>query len=193
MAPMSYTNIVNHDPPILTVGFSSGTGIKDSTANLLATKECTINIISEWFVEAANYCAIDAPSNVSEWELSGLTPVESKLVKAPRVAESAFVIEAKLVSYQEWFSKTEPGKRTGVMAVLEGVRFVVREDAMNEERSVVDVSVLRPVGRLGGVSYGVVREGFELPRPIWGKEKEKGVPREVAERVEREEKEKAEK
>lgn len=48
---MSYTQIVNHDPPIITVGFSGGTGLKDSTKHLLASKECTVNIISEWFIE----------------------------------------------------------------------------------------------------------------------------------------------
>ena len=54
----------------------------------------------------------------------------------------------------------------------------------------VDVSVLRPVARLGGVSYAVVRGGFELPRAAWGREKENGVPKEVAERAERKEREK---
>jgi flavin reductase (DIM6/NTAB) family NADH-FMN oxidoreductase RutF len=48
---MSYTQIVNHDPPIITVGLSGGTGLKDSTKHLLASKECTVNIISEWFIE----------------------------------------------------------------------------------------------------------------------------------------------
>ena len=51
LAPMSYFQTVNHDPPIFTVGVSGGTGTKDSAANLLETGECTLNIISDWFVE----------------------------------------------------------------------------------------------------------------------------------------------
>lgn len=58
-------------------------------------------MISEPFVEAANYTSIDAPKGVSEWALSGLTPVESKVVKSPRVGESAFAMECDL---GEWRS-----------------------------------------------------------------------------------------
>ena len=51
-----------------------------------------------------------------------------------------------------------------MLAIVEGVNFWVREDAVNEERSVVDFAVLRPVSRLGGIMYGRTVEGFELPR-----------------------------
>ena len=48
LAPFSYFNVVCHDPPIFVLGFSGGLGkAKDSLANLLGTKECTLNIISE--------------------------------------------------------------------------------------------------------------------------------------------------
>lgn len=39
----------------------------------MATKEFTVNIISEHFIEAANSTSIEAPSNVNEWLVSGLT------------------------------------------------------------------------------------------------------------------------
>lgn len=58
-----------------------------------------VNIISEAFVEAANYTSIDAPHEVSEWELSGLTREASTLVKPPRVKESAFSMECVLEHY----------------------------------------------------------------------------------------------
>ena len=53
LAPMSYTSLANHDPPILTVGFAGGfDNAKDSLRNLMDTRECVINIISEHFIEA---------------------------------------------------------------------------------------------------------------------------------------------
>lgn len=120
LAPMSYTNVVSHDPPIFTIGLSGGKGApKDTTRNLLESGECTINIISEWFVEAANACSINAPFGTSEWPISGLTPAPSKLVKSARVAESAFAIEAKLIAHHEWESPST-GKKTGVLAILQG-------------------------------------------------------------------------
>lgn len=77
------------------------------------------------------------------------------------------------------------------MVILEGVRFHVREDAINEQRNIIDPGVLKPVSRLGGVTYGVVREGFELVRPNVGPECEKSeVVRKVVEEAERKKAEK---
>ena len=61
------------------------------------------------------------------------------------------------------------------MAIVEGTRFWVREDAINEERNLVDPGVLRPISRLGGITYGRLVEGFELPRPDFEEEKGKGM------------------
>jgi len=64
---------------------------------MLLYSRFVVNIISEAFLEAANYTSIDAPPEVSEWELSGLTKESSKMVKPPRVKESAFSMECVLV------------------------------------------------------------------------------------------------
>ena len=126
-----------------------------------------INIISEHFIEAANLTSVNSPYGISEWALSGLTPASSASVAAPRVKESIFSIEGKLMETKEFESRATPGKKTGVLAIIEGVRFWVREDALNNDRSLIDPAVLRPVSRLGGISYGRLTEGFELPRPDW--------------------------
>ena len=133
-----------------------------------------LNIISEDFIEAANACAIDLPYGQTEWQVSGLTPADCSQVKPRRVKESVFSIEAKLLNTQEWESRKTPGKKTGVMAVVEGVRFWVREDAINEERNLIDPKVLKPVARLGGIGYGRITEAFEIPRPILKEEEQKG-------------------
>lgn len=52
-----------------------------------------------------------------------------------------------------------------MLAIVEGVYFHVREDALNEDRNVVDFKVLRPVGRLAGVTYSRSTEGYEILRP----------------------------
>lgn len=145
LAPFSYFNMVNHDPPVFTIGFSGGfAAAKDSLKNVTESKECVINIISEHYVEAANSASVNAPYGVSEWALSGLTPAESREVKASRVKEAIFSIEAKLLNTQEFESRATPGKKTGVLVVLEGVRFWVREDAINEEKNQIDPAVSFP-------------------------------------------------
>lgn len=116
---------------------------KDSLANLVATEECVLNIISEEYIEAANFCSINAPAGTSEWALSGLHPAKSTLVKPDRVKEAVFSIEAKLVETREWESRVTPGKKTGVLAIVEGARFWVREDAIDEEGVLIDPAVSR--------------------------------------------------
>lgn len=142
LAPFSYFNMISHDPPLFVIGFSGGlANAKDSLANLLKTEECTLNIISEDFIEAANYTSLNAPLGVSEWSFSGLTPAKSKIVKPDRVQESIFNIEGKLVKTMEWESKATPGKKTGVTVIIEGVNFWVREDAVDEAGVIIDPAV----------------------------------------------------
>lgn len=171
LAPFSYTQVINHDPPLFVVGFSSA-GIekaKDSLKNLVESGECVINMISEHFIEAANATSINAPYGVSEWALSGLTPAPCTQVKASRVKEAVFAVEGKLESFREFDSKAMPGRKSGVMAIIEGVNFWVREDAINEEKTIIDPKILKPVARLGGISYARVTEGMEILRPDWQK------------------------
>lgn len=77
LSPMSYFNMVSHAPPTIMISIQSSpknaNGLKDTTTNILETKEFCCSIISETFVEAANCTAVDAPGDVEEWDLSGLT------------------------------------------------------------------------------------------------------------------------
>jgi len=192
LAPFSYTQVINHDPPIFIIGYAGGRDqAKDSLRNLTETGECVINIISEHFIEAANSTSINAPYGVSEWALSGLTPAPCTDVKASRVKEAVFAAECKLMETKEFESRATPGKKTGVLAIVEGVRFWAREDAINEDRNIIDPSVctlrgasndlysadgekiLKPIARLGGITYARINEGIELPRPDWDEHKAK--------------------
>ncbi|KAH6654286.1 hypothetical protein BKA67DRAFT_518339 [Truncatella angustata] len=172
LAPFSYFNVINHDPPLFVLGFAATKDKpKDTLKNLLESGECTVNIISEGFIEAANATSVDAPYGASEWDVSGLTPVhDCKDVKAARVGEAVFSVECKLESVREFESRATPGKKTGCLVVLEGTRFWVREDAINEERSIVDPEVLKPISRLGGITYGRLTEALEIPRPVFEKD-----------------------
>lgn len=175
LAPFSYTQMFNHDPPIFGVGFSGGMdNAKDSLKNLLETGEVVINMVGDHYLEAMNSTAIDLPYGQSEWATSGLTPGETKVVAPSRVKEAIFSIEGKLLNTQEFESRTQPGKITGVLAVIEGVHFWVREDAINEDRNLIDPAVLRPVARLGGITYARVTDGVEIPRPVLNKERDEG-------------------
>ncbi|KAF1844186.1 flavo protein-like protein oxygenase [Cucurbitaria berberidis CBS 394.84] len=168
LAPFSYFNLMSHDPPIFVLGFSGGLDkAKDTLKNLLDTKEAVVNIITEEYIEAANYTSINAPEGVSEWAFSGLHAERSTYVKPDRVKEAVFSIEAKLIETREWTSKNPatPDKKTSVTVFLEGVNFWVRHDAIDEQGVLIDPAVMKPISRLGGISYGRTTQIFELPRP----------------------------
>ncbi|PFH63129.1 hypothetical protein XA68_17773 [Ophiocordyceps unilateralis] len=168
LAPFSYFNVVGHDPPLYIVGFTSdaGPGAKDTLRNVLESKEAVINLVCETFIEAANAASIDAPYGVSEWSLTGLTPLQDcQTVRCPRVAQAVFSIEVKLDSFKEYESRATPGRKSSTVVTFEGTRFWVRDDALNESKTLIDPSVLRPMSRLGGISYGRTTEALELQRP----------------------------
>lgn len=145
LAPFSYFNVINHDPPLFVIGIASpadGASAKDTVRHLSETGECVINIISEGYIEAANVTSVNAPRDASEWVVSGLTPARDTVeVKAPRVKEAIFSIEGKVESMREFKSKAVAGKTSGTMVVIEGVRFWARGDAISETRDLIDPAV----------------------------------------------------
>ncbi|KAI1798605.1 hypothetical protein F4811DRAFT_566306 [Daldinia bambusicola] len=167
LAPFSYFNLINHDPPLFALGIAAPLAApKDTLRNIRDSGECVVSVVGEDFLEAANAASVDAPYGASEWDASGLTPAfDTADVRAPRVKEAVFSVECKLESIREFESRATPGKKSGCLVVLEGTRFWVREDALNEERNLIDPAVLRPVSRLGGITYARVREAVEIQRP----------------------------
>ncbi|KAI0466522.1 hypothetical protein F4859DRAFT_497081 [Xylaria cf. heliscus] len=174
LAPFSYFEVVEHDPPMFIVSFSSRPGrMKDTYQNLKDTGECVINTVSENMIEAVNATSIDAPRDISEWDISGLHRAPTSTVKPKRVRESVFSIEGKVVDIKEFKSHATKGKSIGGFALIKATRFWVREDAANEDFSHIDLNKLRPVGQLGGMAYGRITSTFDLPRPRWDDEQPK--------------------
>ncbi|KAF7597624.1 hypothetical protein BBP40_000102 [Aspergillus hancockii] len=171
LSPFSYFQVIDHDPPMFIVGFSSRPGrVKDTYRNLKETGECVINTVSEDMIEAVNATSIDAPYGVSEWEVSGLTEAESSTVAPGRVKESVFSVEGKVIDIKEFKDHQKPGMSIAATVLIKATRFWVREGAADEDFSHIDLEELRPVGQLGGVSYGRVVETFERPRRRWSEE-----------------------
>ena len=173
LAPFSYFQMVDHDPPMFIVSFSSRNGqMKDTYTNMKDTKECVINTVSENMIEAVNASSIDAPYGVSEWDITGLTEGEKTTVKPSRVKESVLSIEGKVVDIKE-FEGHRPGMSGSAIFLVEATRLWVWEDAANEDFSHIELDKLRPIGQLGGMAYGRITSTFDLPRTRWVDERPK--------------------
>lgn len=167
LSPFSYFQVIDHDPPMFIVGFSSRPGReKDTFRKLKETGECVINTVSESMIEAVNASSIDAPYGLSEWQISGLHEAPTSTVKPSRVQESVLSIEGKVIDIKEFGAPSE-GMSVAGLAIIKATRFWVREDATNQEASHIDLEKLRPVAQLGGMSYGRILSTFELPRKRW--------------------------
>ncbi|KAM0543147.1 hypothetical protein ACHAPJ_012489 [Fusarium lateritium] len=142
LAPFSYFQMFNHDPPMFMFGFATSlSNPRDSLRNLVETGEGVVNTVSEHILERVNATSVNAPYGISEFALAGLTPASSTLVKSPRVEESLFSVECKLVEVKEYHSKMDVSQVTSTMVILEGVRFWAREDAINSDGSKLDIEV----------------------------------------------------
>ncbi|KAK6907590.1 hypothetical protein I203_101588 [Kwoniella mangroviensis CBS 8507] len=174
LAPISYFNVCAHSPPIVMISVAKGNhpdGWKDTNHNILTTKEFCISIISESFLEASNYTAVDCSPEVDEWALSGLTQRSSETIKPPHVGESAFSMECNLQHSYE--VKDDQGNSTSLIILGRVRRFHIRESVLDpSDPFKILTEKLRPIGRLGGISYSRTNQMVEIPRPVWDQVKD---------------------
>jgi flavin reductase (DIM6/NTAB) family NADH-FMN oxidoreductase RutF len=108
LAPYSFFNAFNYVPPI--VGFAS-IGAKDTLRNVQETGEFVWNLATRPLAEAMNASCAAVGPEVDEFALAGLTPAPSRLVAAPRVAESPVAFECKvtqIIQLQQASGETVP-------------------------------------------------------------------------------------
>ena len=159
VAPFSYFNLITNRPPLLGISINRRRGEpKDTLRNIQEGGDFVVNVVNEPLLERMVKSSGDWPEDVDEFELTGLTPVASDLVRSPRVGESPANFECKL------FRVIELGD--SFFTVGEIVRVHVADEVMTDGR--VDIRKLQPVGRLGGDGYSVVREVVRHERPKVG-------------------------
>ena len=95
------------------------------------------------------------PKEVDEFQLTGLSPVKSDVVRSPRVGESPVSMECRLHRIIELGDS--------FFTVGEIVRVHVADEVLTDGR--VDIAKLKPAGRLGGDGYSIVRDVIRYTRP----------------------------
>ncbi len=164
LAPFSYFNGVCSKPP--TVMFAPARRgwdgqEKDTLINIRDTKEFVINIVSETFAEKMVMCSTDFDSDVDEFEISGLTALESKQIKPHRVGESKISFECTLNQIVEIGDQEAGG---GFIVIGTIMLFHIDDDIYNNGR--IDLNGLQPIGRVAGNSYIKTTRTFDIERNI---------------------------
>jgi flavin reductase (DIM6/NTAB) family NADH-FMN oxidoreductase RutF len=160
LAPFSFFNAVCSEPPVVSFCPTVREPLKDTLANVLATREFVVNIVNEAIAAQMNICAAEFPADVDEFEVSGLTAVASDVVKPPRVLESPVSMECRLIEVVD-VSRLPRGAS---LVLGEVVRFHVDDRVVSND--VIDPDKLRAVGRMSANSYVRTRDRFELIRPV---------------------------
>lgn len=163
LAPYSFFNAVAYDPPTIVFSSSRHAGVKekDTLANIEETGEFVVNTVVDDIAEAMNRTAAEYPAAVSEFDIAGLTPAPSQIVKAPRVAESPVNMECRL----NQVVTIGQGDHQHGLVIGEVVLLHIRDDIINGHR--INHQLLKPTGRLAGNMYCHTADIFELVRPVY--------------------------
>jgi flavin reductase (DIM6/NTAB) family NADH-FMN oxidoreductase RutF len=164
LSPFSFFNAFGVNPPIIVFSpaYSGKTGAaKHTMENILATRECTVSIVTYEMVHQISLASAPFGKEIDEFVKSGLTKRPSVKVKPAGVAESPFVMEARLVHHVDF--KGAPGSAN--LMICEVVLIHVKDEILTESGGVNPVAIDQ-VARLGGPYYTRAKEGiFVLPQP----------------------------
>lgn len=147
VAPFSFFTAVSAKPMIIAFSpmiKSSNGQMKDTPKNIFREKEFVVNFVSEEIIDQINTTSIELPYGEDEFKLSGLTPLDSELIKAKRILESKIQFEC---IYRDHLSYgDEPG--CGQIITGEVIKVHISEDLLDSGRIVTEK--FKPVGRGAG-------------------------------------------
>jgi flavin reductase (DIM6/NTAB) family NADH-FMN oxidoreductase RutF len=155
LAPFSFFTVVCVTPPMisLTVMRKPDGSEKHTVKNVRATGEFCFNAVTRpvWrqMVDSAN----GFPEGDSEFAETGLTPIPSVKVSAPRVKEAPIHFECKLDQILELGPKRQ--------ALVIGEVVYIHVDPACMTGDYIDMRKLDPVGRLNGFFYTTLGDILE--------------------------------
>ena len=132
--------------------------MKDTPINIFREKEFVVNFVHEDIVEKINSTSVELPYGEDEFKLSGLTPIDSELVKAKRIKESLVHFECK------FRDRLSYGDSVGSGQIITGevIRVHIAEDILVDGK--ISTQKFKPVGRGAGNDWFKCSEVFTLER-----------------------------
>jgi flavin reductase (DIM6/NTAB) family NADH-FMN oxidoreductase RutF len=166
LSPFSFFNVFSSNPPILVfspVRRGRDNTEKDTLQNLREVKEVTISVVNYTMVEQMSLASTEYEKGVNEFIKAGFTPVESQLVKPPRVGESPVAFECKVNDIIELGNEGGAGS-----LVIAEVMMVHINDEFLNEKGRLDTLKLDLVARMGENWYARASGDalFEIPKPV---------------------------
>lgn len=166
LSPFSFFNLFSANPPI--VIFSPARRVTNGTTkhtleNVQEIPEVVINIVNYAMVEQMSLSSTEYEKGVNEFIKSGLTPLPSKKIRPPRVAESPVALECSV----EQVIPLGDGPGAGNLVVAK-VQLLHIQDAYLNPAGQLDTEKLDLVARMGANWYCRASGDalFEIPKPL---------------------------
>lgn len=161
LAPFSYFSAISIAPMLVTVSVGHRRDrLKDTITNIRARGAFCVNVVTERHLEAMNETSASVDPDIDEFELASLPRAESDRVDAPFVADCPAILECELRQ------EVDLGGAPNALVVAEVVGVRLSDELDFEEGTmIVRPESLRPVGRLGGSAYGIIRDVERVLRP----------------------------
>lgn len=166
LAPYSFFNGVAYTPPQVmfsSTGPHDAGGLKDTVANIEATGEFVVNLVTVALAEPMNATSAPAPHDTDEFTLAGVTAEASELIAPPRVKESPVHFECRHVQTVDVLSARADHRNMVVFGEVIGVHI---DDSIIVD-GMVRYDLMKPIGRLGYMDYTAVGDVFSMDRPGW--------------------------
>lgn len=164
LTPFSFFNVFGANPPIIAFSPSRrgrNATLKDTYYNLMENGECVVQSVTYPMVEQISLASTEYDPGIDEFVKSGLTPVDSDIVKPKRVRESPFQMECKL---REMRSFGEGGASANI-AICEVLKFHIAEDIFKD--GVIHPDLIDLVARMSANFYcrASGESVFEVEKP----------------------------
>lgn len=163
LAPFSFFNAITSEPPILMIsaGWKDDSVRKDTWVNIQERSDFVVHIPSAEHARDVVATSLTLPHGESELARLNLTTAKVDGFRLPRI------VGPKIAFFCERYKIIEVG--TAPQALILGeVKKVWMDDTivmMHNNRLKVDPAKLDPLARLGGASYSLLGEMFDIKRP----------------------------
>lgn len=165
LSPFSFFNVFGANPPMIAFSPSrrgKDASFKDTYNNLVLTKECVVQAVTFSMAEQISLASTGFPPEVDEFAKSGLSPIDSHIVKPKRVKESPFQMECKLIEMKSYGE----GGASANMAICEVIKLHISEDIFTN--GIIDPQKIDLIGRMSGSYYSRASGDaiFSIEKPV---------------------------
>jgi flavin reductase (DIM6/NTAB) family NADH-FMN oxidoreductase RutF len=156
IAPFSYFNLVSTEEPMISISIRRDGGLqKDTSKNILATKEFVVHTVSLDYLAVMNASSFPLEYEVSEIDALGLTLQPSHLVKVQGIKEAKVRLECVYQTHVS-FESTD---------LFIGKVVAIQVDEEIYDQGKIDIKKLQIVSRLAGANYGLIGEVIPVAKP----------------------------